>query len=101
MDAALGKATAADVTDEDIRYWVIRFPRRPKTIHNYHGPLSAGFHWGHGKGLCPVNPCNGIAALGLCLTAPRSSNNTGLGRVAYVVRASDGTWFYRGVNRCG
>ncbi len=62
-DAALGKPTAADVTDEDVRHWIIGFQRGPKTIHNYHGLLSAGYHWGHGKGLCPANPCHGTRRL--------------------------------------
>jgi integrase len=60
LDAMLGsKATAAEVTDEDVRRWIVADKRAPKTIANWHGFLSAGMEWAVGKRLVEANPCKG------------------------------------------
>lgn len=64
LDSMLNKPTAWDVTDEDVRKWVLTFGRppyskAPKTVSNYHGLLAAAMDWALGKGLVQVNPCLG------------------------------------------
>lgn len=64
LDTMLARPTAWDVTDEDVRRWVLAFgrppySRSPKTASNYHGLLAAAFEWGLGKNLVSTNPCRG------------------------------------------
>jgi integrase len=64
LDSMLNRPTAWDVTDEDVRKWVLAFGRppyskAPKTVSNYHGLLAAGMDWALGKGLVQANPCVG------------------------------------------
>jgi integrase len=64
LDTMLNKPSAWDVTDEDVRRWVLAFgrspySRSPKTVSNYHGLLAAAMEWAFDKGLIGANPCRG------------------------------------------